>query len=141
MDATNAMDVFPPPPVSVAAGGECLDITPLRVGELPAFLRAVQPVASRLAGDIDWITLFAEEGERMLDLVALAARRPRAWVADLPIDEAIVLAEALIAVNADFFVRRVAPGVSRMAQGIATRIAGATPSSGSSAADTVTTTS
>lgn len=138
MDATNVMDVFPPLPVSVAAGGEHVDITPLKVGELPAFLRAVQPVASRLAGDIDWITLFAEEGERMLDLVALAARRPRAWVADLPIDEAIALAEALISVNADFFVQRVVPGVSRMARGLATRIAGGTPSSGSSTTDTAT---
>lgn len=138
MDAPRTLDAFPPQPVPVTAGGEQIDITPLKVGELPAFLRAVQPVASRLAGDVDWIALFAEEGERLLDLIALAARRPRVWVEGLPLDEAVALAEALLTVNADFFVQRVAPGVSRMARGLATRIAGATPSSGSSTTDTAT---
>ena len=124
----SATDVLPPVPTQVSAGGEMVEITPLRVGELPAFLRAVQPVASRLAGDIDWITLFAEQGEAVLEVVALACRREKSWVAGLAVDDAIRLAEAAVEVNADFFIRRVAPELSRIAQALATRIAGLTPS-------------
>ena len=45
---------LPPIPETVLIGEETLDITPLKVGELPAFARAVRPVAAKLGPDPDW---------------------------------------------------------------------------------------
>ena len=69
----------------------------------------------------------------------MAIRRPRAWVADLPLDAAIRLAEAVFEVNADFFIHQVTPALLRLA-GRVGRI-GDTFSSASSTTDTATPTS
>ena len=46
---------LPPIPETVVIGGEALDITPLKVGELPIFARAVRPIAGKLGPDPDWL--------------------------------------------------------------------------------------
>lgn len=122
---------LPPLPVSLLIAGDTLELTPLKVGELPAFTRAIRPFAERLGADPDWFALLAEHGEAVLDALAIASRRPRAWVEGLDVDEAIRLAEALLEVNADFFVRRVSPEIARVAASLDARIrqtAGAMPS-------------
>ena len=111
---------LPPVPVVLVIGGERLELTPLKVGELPAFARAVQPVAASLSASPDWLALLAEHGEAVIEAVAIASRRPAEWVAGLGLDEAVRLAEAVFEVNADFFIQRVLPG---------SRIPGATHSS------------
>jgi hypothetical protein len=55
----------------------------------------------------------------MLDLLAITTRRERAWVNDLPLDDAVQLAAAVFEVNADFFVGRVVPGIQRSAEKLA----------------------
>ncbi|MDP2851854.1 MAG: hypothetical protein Q8O23_00440 [Gallionella sp.] len=122
-------------------GGETLDITPLKVGELPAFARAVRSIASKLGPDPDWLRLLSEDGESVILALAIACRRPPEWVAALALDEAIRLAEAVFGANADFFIRRVVPEITRASQVIGTLIPGLTPSSGSSAPGTATPTS
>ncbi|QKS31495.1 MAG: hypothetical protein HT579_04235 [Candidatus Accumulibacter similis] len=132
---------MPPLPVSIEIRGETLDLTPLRVGELPAFVRAIRPFAEQLTTAIDWLGICADHGESLLEAVALASRRPRLWVDGLALDEAIRLAEALLEVNADFFVRRVSPEIDRVARRLAARthaIVGAMPSSASSPPATAT---
>lgn len=132
---------LPPVPETVILGGETLDITPLRVGELPTFARAVRPVAARLGPDPDWLRLLSEDGEAVILALAIACRRPPDWVAALALDEAIRLAEAVFGANADFFIRRVVPEITRVSAGLGTLIPGPTPSTGSSAAGTATPTS
>ena len=45
----------------VSIAGEVLRIKPLKVGQMPAFLRAIQPVLPHLtAREIDWLALFAQ---------------------------------------------------------------------------------
>lgn len=95
---------------SLVIHGETLAIIPLKVGQMPAFLRAITPVMHHLnRSEIDWIALFGERGDDLLSAIAIAVGKPRSWVDDLAADEAIVLAAKVIEVNADFFTRTVMP--------------------------------
>ena len=109
-----------------------LTISPLVVGELPAMLKAVRPFAEQLGSDPDWLALLCDHGDALLTALALASRQPRDWVDALALDNAVTLAAAVFEVNADFFVRRVAPKVGDLAQGLngqqSRRLAGSTPS-------------
>jgi hypothetical protein len=132
---------LPPVPETVIVGGETLDITPLRVGELPIFARTVRPFAGKLGPDPDWLRLLSEDGESVILALAIACRRPPEWVSNLALDDAIRLAEAVFGANVDFFIRRVVPEITRVSQRIGTVIPGATPSADSSDPATVTPTS
>ncbi|MEF3063149.1 hypothetical protein V4C85_25430, partial [Ralstonia solanacearum] len=102
------LDKLIPQPAELTVGGESLVILPLKVGRLPDFLRAISPVLQQLnAPQIDWLTLFIEHGDDLLQAVAIAVGKPRTWVDDLAADEAILLAAKVVEVNADFFTRTV----------------------------------
>ena len=124
---------LPPVPVTLVIGGERLELTPLKVGDVPAFARAVQPLAASLSASPDWLALLAEHGEAVIDAVAIASRRPPEWVTNLALDDAVRLAEAVFEVNADFFIQRVLPSLTeaatRVSQSLGARISGAMPSS------------
>ncbi len=132
---------LPPVAETVTIGGEALDVTPLKVGELPIFARTVRPIAGKLSAAPDWLRLLAEDGETVILALAIACRRPPEWVSGLALDEAIRLAEAVFGANADFFIRRVVPEITRVSQRIGTVIPGQTPSADSSGPGTVTPTS
>lgn len=137
-------DALPPIPEALHIAGERVELTPLRIGELPAFTRAIRPFAERLAGEMDWPALIADHGEAVLQALAIATRRPREWVDGLPVDEAVTLASAVFEANADFFIRAVAPAITRAAASLAERVRetlGPAPSSGSFGAATATPTS
>ena len=120
---------LPPVPVTLVIGGERLELTPLKVGDVPAFARAVQPVAASLSASPHWLALLAEHGEAVIDAVAIASRRPPEWVTNLALDDAVRLAEAVFEVNADFFIQRVLPSLTeaatRVSQTLRARIPGA----------------
>ena len=124
---------LPPVPLSIEIAGERIDLTPLKVGEVPAFARAVQPIAAGLSASPDWLALLAEHGEAVIAAIAIATRRPVVWVAGLDLDEAVRLAEAVFGVNADFFIRRLLPSVTqaaaRIGQTLESPTPGVTPSS------------
>lgn len=135
------LNILAPEPAMVEIAGSRIEITPLRVGEFPAMLRAIRPFAEQLAGEPDWLALLAEHGEALLDALSLACRRPREWVDGLDLDDALQLAAAVFEVNADFFVARVAPNVTRLSEKIGQRLDGSSASTGSSAPATATPTS
>ena len=124
---------LPPVPLSIEIAGERIDLTPLKVGEVPAFARAVQPIAASLSASPDWLALMAEHGEAAIAAIAVATRRPVEWVAGLDLDEAVRLAEVVFGVNADFFIRRLLPSVTqaaaRIGQALESPTPGAMPSS------------
>ena len=98
------LDNLGPQTVELVIDGEPLAIRPLKVGQLPAFLRAITPVMQYLGGDgIDWLALFGERGDDLLTAVSIAIGKPRGWVDALDADEAILVAAKVIEVNADFF--------------------------------------
>jgi len=104
------LDTLVPQATEVTIGGETVRITPLKVGQLPGFLRAISPVMQQISSaDIDWLSLFGERGDDLLSAIAIAVGKPRAWVDELAADEAIMLAAKVIEVNADFFTRTVMP--------------------------------
>ena len=125
------LDTLFPAPVEVVIRGETLALAPLKVGQLPAFLRAIGPAMQSLAGEsIDWLALFGAHGEDLLSAIAIAVGKPRAWVDDLAADEALLLAAKVIEVNADFFTRTVIPKLDGLFAAVErTAAAGSTPSS------------
>ena len=132
----NDLEKLVPQAVELTVGGETLAIKPLKVGQMPAFLRAISPVMQHLTrAEIDWLTLLGDQGDDLLAAIAIAVAKPRQWVDDLAADEAILLAAKVIEVNADFFTRTVLPkldGLFTRAKGLAPGTApasGSTPSS------------
>ncbi len=131
------LDILIPQAVELLIGGEALAIKPLKVGQMPAFLRAVSPVMQHLTGpEIDWLLLFGEHGDDLLSAIGIAVGKPRAWVDELAADEAILLAAKVMEVNADFFTRTVIPrldGMFAQAKSLAPTpvpASGSTPSNG-----------
>jgi hypothetical protein len=130
-----------PQALELSINGETLAIKPLKVGQMPAFLRAISPVMQHLTKtEIDWLALFGERGDDLLSAIAIAVGKPRQWVDELAADQAIVLAAKVIEVNADFFTRTVMPkldGLLGQARNltpppaqVATQASGSTPSNG-----------
>ena len=118
---------LPPVPASVEIAGERIELTPIKVGEVPAFARAVQPIAASLSASPDWLAILAEHGEAVISALAIATRRPVDWVAGLDLDEAVRLAEVVFGVNADFFIRRLLPSVTQAAARIGLALEPPTP--------------
>ncbi|MFZ5555099.1 MAG: DUF6631 family protein [Pseudomonadota bacterium] len=136
-------ETFPPVPKVVTVAGTAVELTPIRLGELPRLLAAVRPIAADLSAGLsaepDWLDLLARHGEAVLELLTLATRRDRAWIEGLALDEAVTLAAAVFEVNADFFVRRVAPSIEQGGERLAPILsAGTMPSPGSSPPATAT---
>ena len=128
------LETLIPQAVELVIDGEPLAIKPLKVGQMPAFLRAITPVMQQIGGDgIDWLALFGERGDDLLTAVSIAVGKPRAWVDELAADEAILLAAKVIEVNADFFTRTVMPRldwlIARTGATAAMATGGSTPSS------------
>ena len=131
--AMSDLETLIPQAVELVIDGEPLAIKPLKVGQMPAFLRAITPVMQQIGGDgIDWLALFGERGDDLLTAVSIAVGKPRAWVDELAADEAILLAAKVIEVNADFFTRTVMPrldGVLAAGLKVPAAKVGSTPSS------------
>ena len=128
------LDKLVPQAVEISLAGEIVAIKPLKIGQMPAFLRAITPVMQQLGGNgIDWLALFGEHGDDLLTAVSIAIGKPRTWVDALDADEAILVAAKVIEVNADFFTRTVMPRLNEQMGGLfeqaSTATAGLTPSS------------
>jgi len=128
------LDKLVPQAVEISLAGEVVAIKPLKIGQMPAFLRAITPVMQQLGGNgIDWLALFGEHGDDLLTAVSIAIGKPRTWVDALDADEAILVAAKVIEVNADFFTRTVMPRLNEQMSGLfeqaSTATAGLTPSS------------
>ena len=117
----------------VQVAGVAIAISPLKVGQLPAFLRVISPVMAQLsAPEINWLALFGERGDDLLTAIAIAVRKPREWVDNLAADDALLLAAKVMEVNADFFTRTVIPkldGLFSLGKGIQAANTGSTSSS------------
>ncbi len=96
-------------PFTVA--GRKIALSPLKVGELPAFLRAARPVLDLLSDGLVGAALL-DDAEAALESTRLAARVDRAFVESLSQDDFLLLAGKVVEVNADFFIR------SRLEQGL-----------------------
>ena len=121
---------FPLAPVVVTLSGTALELTPIRLGELPRLLAVVRPLAEDITSDPDWMALLGRHGDAVLDLLAITTRRERTWINDLQLPDAVQLAAAVFEVNADFFVAHVVPSIQGAAQRLAPTLRALTNSGG-----------
>lgn len=133
-----SLETFAPVPKRITVAGRPVEITPIRMYQLPRFARGVHPVYNYLLTD-----RFAEgmalNAEGLMDAVTVATGLPGDWVSNLYPDEFATLAGAVFEVNADFFARRVLPATRAAATALTTGIAktlGAPVSPGSPAGAT-----
>lgn len=121
--------------LSVDLAGARLEVTPIRVRELPAFARAIGPLLSAIEDGVDLAALLAAHPEAVIAATAIGARLPPEQVNDLALDELLALAFAVLEVNADFFARRIAPAMMAGSERLAAYLAGlsSTPASGAPA--------
>lgn len=115
-DAAGDLAVIAPASRTMRFAGCELEILPLKVGQLPGVMRALQGID--LAQGLDTAALpalIAAHGERIIEAAVIVTRMPRAEIENAEVDEFAALLAALIEVNSDFFVQRVVPALTARA--------------------------
>lgn len=117
-------------------------LTPVKVRDLPAFLKALEPVARAIA-DGDVVGAITRHADGVITATAIGAGVDREWLADQTPDVLAELAAQVLEVNADFFARAVLPPLTRVLEHLAQTpaVSGGTsgsPGSSPSASDTRT---
>jgi hypothetical protein len=128
-DTTQELEVLFPDQELVISG-ETVLVKPLKFGQLPKAIKLLKPVSDALqaagifalrgeagnaqfALDPAWplkiVDMLAVGGEDLLQFLAFAVGKPRAWLDTLDTDDGVKLVKAVFEINADFFVRRVFP--------------------------------
>lgn len=105
------LEKIAPVPVTITVAGESLTISPIKTRELPRMLKAVKPIAAEIQAE-DVAGALLANADCLVEAVAIGARKPRAWVDELDLDDLVLLASAVLEVNGDFFVRAVLPGAT-----------------------------
>jgi len=116
--------------VSTASGD--IVVEPLRIGQLPAFTRAIRSCGGLLLAVADGadpsalLDVIADHGDAVIEACAVATREDVKRIADLTPDEFIALIAAVIGVNRDFFARRMNPELLARVAHLAGRPTGTT---------------
>lgn len=134
----NLFAALPALPLQLNIASETLLITPLRVGELPSFARAIAPIARQIGAEPNWWNLLSQDGDAVIESLAIASRKPRDWVAALSLDEGVALAELVFEANVDFFIQRVVPLLTDASLRIQQRLTPPGPISSSASSSPVT---
>jgi hypothetical protein len=103
-------------------------ITPIKVRDLPRFLKAIELIAQELsAGDIAGALM--RHADAVIEATAIGAGVDRAWLEEQTPDVLAELAAKVLEVNADFFVQRVLPVVNAAAERLSKIASGGTSGS------------
>lgn len=137
--------------------GEDIEITPLTVRQLADFAPHARPLVQAVNDSLSGVELSKEGLAEAINLTAIlglieshtdnvlsaasaATGKPKDWLGDGTPDEFLELVTAVVAVNIDFFARRLLPAIARNVSVVYTLIGssggGPTPSSSSSSTDT-----
>ena len=116
---TDELDLLAGGPEVVIKAGEIeVRVSPVRVRELGAFTRAVQPILGEIQHELQGgdfagaaMRLAAFHTDHVVDIVATGARVEREWVMDLSVPTLIELAGTVLAVNVGFFAQAVMPAL------------------------------
>lgn len=102
------MDIIDPAGGIVQFGGRDVTIRPLKVGQLPAFARAIKPLAG-MFDKLDSITtadlldLIADHGDNIVKAVSIASGISEKELQESDPVQLIALVAPIIKVNTDFF--------------------------------------
>lgn len=114
----NDLQAFVPEVKRLEIRGLTIEVGPLKIKQIPVMLNAFAAFSGKAATEqgvqrSDWLGLFADHSDKIVEAIAVATGQKSEWVNDLYPDEAILLAEAIWEVNQDFFVNRVLPALTR----------------------------
>lgn len=138
------LEEFIPKSVTLKVAGMDFVITPLKIGQLPAFAAAITPAYGYIEQD-KFIEAVLHQYDAVRDAAAIAVGQPKEWLDDLAPDDFVELSTAIYEINLDFFARRLLPLLQQSAIRIATaaaqmpKLTGETSSPGSSSGDTAST--
>jgi hypothetical protein len=117
---TDALDVIEPQLVQVTYLGQLLSIHPLTIGQLPRMVRTSRALIDAVFAlesipdndNVALLTLVMDlleaHGEALCIAAAIATGTDENWIAKGDVAEFVELARAVIEVNRDFFVQRLA---------------------------------
>lgn len=110
------------PTQRVMVKGKEVEISPMKMRSLVAFAKAIKPIRAELAAISDELTFqnladLLATGTDLFDAVEAACGVQRAELEELDLAEFIELAATVLSVNADFFVKRVAPALKTAVTG------------------------
>ena len=112
------------PTKEITMNGKAVELVPMKMKQLVAFAKAIKPIRGELAaltGDLTFENLAnllaAGTGDDLFKAVEVATGVDRATLETLDLAEFIELAGAALSVNADFFVKKVAPAIQETVTG------------------------
>lgn len=123
MSDGNGMDVIAPAAHGVQFKGRVVEIRPLTVGQIPGVMRALKGIDLASGFNMaDVPALLADHGDALIGAVSIAAKLDRAEVESAEADEFLQLIAAVVEVNTDFFVHRLAPTIERVGSRVSEKV-------------------
>lgn len=99
----------------VVAGGKNIEIKTMKVKQLSATIKAIQPFAAAFKAQrdsFDAAEIVMSHTDSVVDLVVILTGETKEFVEELGIDELVILFTKLVEVNLDFFIQKVLPLLS-----------------------------
>lgn len=109
------LDKIIPQPNIVTVGGKSIEVKTMKVKQLSATIKAIQPFAAAFKagqGQVDMSDIVMNNTDNVVDLVSILTGETKEFVEDLGIDELIIVFTRLVEVNLDFFIQKVLPLLS-----------------------------
>ncbi|MDE2455665.1 MAG: hypothetical protein KGL43_18920 [Burkholderiales bacterium] len=151
------LETLAPTPREVTAKGDTVAIAPFYFGQFPRVMGLLRQIGQQVQGTgimsistgggnaqfslaSNWAErlpeVFEQAGEPWLDLLAMAIGKPRKWFDTLAADEGLLLSQAMVEVNLDFFARKLLPLIQGMTGAPISQATGAPSSPDSSPSGT-----
>lgn len=100
------------PTVEVVVGDETFTIKPFGVGQLPTVALHLAAIAEKWFAGMTLPILLAKGGEDVLQVMAIAIGKPRAWFDSLyDLDKAVEILSAVIQLNQETITKKLVPAV------------------------------
>ena len=109
------LDKIIPQTNEVTVGGKTIEIKTMKVKQLSATIKAIQPFAAAFKagqGQVDMADIVMNNTDNVVDLVHILTGESKEFIEELGIDELIIVFTRLVEVNLDFFIQKVLPLLS-----------------------------
>jgi len=130
-DTVQQIEQLFPQGKEVILKGKPYIIKPFGFGKFPRVLKLLKDVrtsdAPSTVADLPKMNLssfIADNAETVVSLCSLAINEKEPWFDDLPSDEGVKLCQAIVEVNADFFVTRLQPQLLEALSGLTASVGG-----------------
>jgi hypothetical protein len=112
------LEVLVPQSKTVTVAGEDIEIKPFKFRDFTTVSRAISNILEAMNGAEFGLATFLKAmgtcGDSVTDVLTVATRKTKSWVADLDMDAAFEIAVAVLTVNVSFFTQKVLPHVSQV---------------------------